>query len=90
MVDGTPVSLEHSRLPFGPAIADLTADGLVDGSLTESLAQRGVVVDAFEEWARLTLLADGEAEALERPVGEPVASAVLGRAQRGRRRWSSS
>lgn len=71
VVDGAPVSLEHSRLPFGPAIADLTADGLVDGSLTASLVQRGVVVARFEEWARLTLLGPGEAEALERAVGAP-------------------
>ena len=71
VVDGTPVSLEHSRLPFGPAIADLTPDGLVDGSLTASLVRRGVVVDAFEEWARLTLLGAAEAEALERAVGDP-------------------
>lgn len=71
LVDGTPASLEHSRLPFGPRIADLTAEGLVDGSLTASLVQRGVVVDRFEEWARVSLLAGPEAEALERQVGEP-------------------
>jgi GntR family transcriptional regulator len=71
LVDGTPASLEHSRLPFGPQIADLTAEGLVDGSLTASLVQRGVVVDRFEEWARVSLLAGAEAEALERQVGEP-------------------
>jgi DNA-binding GntR family transcriptional regulator len=33
--------------------------------------QRGVVVDRFEEWARVSLLAGAEAEALERQVGEP-------------------
>ena len=71
LVDGTPASLEHSRLPFGPQVADLTAEGLVDGSLTASLVQRGVVVDRFEEWARVSLLAGAEAEALERQVGEP-------------------
>jgi len=71
VVDGTPVSLEHSRLPFVPEIADLTADGLVDGSLTASLVRRGLVVAHFEEWARLTLLGAGEAEALERAVGDP-------------------
>ncbi|RYZ30568.1 MAG: UTRA domain-containing protein [Propionibacteriaceae bacterium] len=68
---GTPVSLEHSRLPFRRALADLTAERLVDGSLTASLAQRGVVVAHFEEWARLTLLGAPEAEALERAVGDP-------------------
>jgi GntR family transcriptional regulator len=71
VVDGAPVSLEHSRLPFGPAIADLTTEGLVDGSLTASLVRRGVVVARFEEWARLTLLNAAEAEALERVVGDP-------------------
>ncbi|MGI3781674.1 MAG: GntR family transcriptional regulator [Janthinobacterium lividum] len=71
VVDKTPVSLEHSRLPFGPAIADLTADGLVDGSLTTSLVRRGLVVARFEEWARLTLLSPAEAEALERVTGDP-------------------
>ena len=71
VVDGAPVSLEHSRLPLGPAIADLTAEGLVDGSLTVSLGRRGVVVARFEEWARLTLLGVAEAEALERAVGDP-------------------
>lgn len=71
VVDGAAVSLEHSRLPLGPEIADLTADGLVDGSLTESLVRRGLVVDRFEEWARLSLLAAAEAEALDQPVGEP-------------------
>ena len=70
-VDGAAVSLEHSRLPVSPATADLGADGLVDGSLTASLARRGVVVAAFEEWARLTLLEEAEAEALGRPVGDP-------------------
>jgi GntR family transcriptional regulator len=71
VIDGVPVSLEHSRLPLVPAIADLTVDGLVDGSLTTSLAQRGVVVARFEEWARVTLLTTFEAEALERDVGDP-------------------
>ncbi|HEY0238860.1 MAG TPA: GntR family transcriptional regulator [Friedmanniella sp.] len=71
VIEGVPVSLEHSRLPFGPDISDLTAAGLVDGSLTASLVQRGVVVAHFEEWARVTLLAVAEAEALERPVGDP-------------------
>jgi GntR family transcriptional regulator len=71
VVDETPVSLEHSRLPVGPAIADLTAEGLVDGSLTASLVQRGVVVDRFEEWARLALLTAAEAEALEQQAGQP-------------------
>jgi GntR family transcriptional regulator len=71
VVDGAPVSLEHSRLPFGPAIADLTATGLVDGSLTASLVQRGLVVARFEEWARVTLLNAAEAEALECEVGDP-------------------
>lgn len=71
VVNGAPVSLEHSRLPFGPEIADLSADGLVDGSLTESLVRRGLVVARFEEWARLALLTAAEAEALERGVGDP-------------------
>ena len=56
---------------FVSEIADLTADGLVDGSLTASLVRRGLVVARFEEWARLTLLGAVEAEALERPVGDP-------------------
>ena len=71
LVDGTPTSLEHSRLPFGPRVADLTAEGLVDGSLTASLVRRGVVVDRFEEWARVSLLTAAEADALGRQVGEP-------------------
>lgn len=71
VVDGTPVCLEHSRLPLVPEIADLTEEGLVDGSLTASLLRRGLVVDRFEEWARLTLLGAAEAEALEQRVGEP-------------------
>lgn len=71
LVSGSPVSLEHSRLPLRPEIADLTADGLVDGSLTATLERRGLVVDRVEEWARLRALGTGEAEALEREVGEP-------------------
>jgi GntR family transcriptional regulator len=71
VVSGTPVSLEHSRLPLCAEIADLTADGLIDGSLTVTLERRGLVVDGFEEWARLNLLTAAEAEPLERLVGEP-------------------
>ncbi len=71
VVDGTAVSLEHSRLPLRAGIGDLTADALVGDSLTTTLQERGLVVDTFEEWARLTLLTAAEAEVLERPVGDP-------------------
>ena len=73
---GIPVSLEISLLPATGVLADLPERGLVNGSLTATLAEAGLQASGGEQWIGLESL-DAEAAALlERGVGEPFLRAV--------------
>jgi GntR family transcriptional regulator len=69
--DGTRVTLERSRLPMRPELERFVADGLVNGSLTESLAAVGIVPYGGEETAEVTRLDATDAPILQREPGEP-------------------
>ena len=58
--DGTPISLENSRIPFRSEVKTLSSTGLINGSLSEALEAAGLVTDAMEEWATVEQL-DAEA-----------------------------
>ncbi|MEM6940008.1 MAG: GntR family transcriptional regulator [Pseudomonadota bacterium] len=48
---GRGVSLERSRIPWAVEFAEVPAHGLVEGSITETLASRGVIAVGGREWA---------------------------------------
>jgi GntR family transcriptional regulator len=66
----TPVSLERSRVPLTPPLAEVPLRGLVDGSLTRTLAAVGVRATYGDEWASITRLDADEAALLRRGEGE--------------------
>lgn len=66
---GDPLSLEYSRVPMQPGLADVPRTGLVDGSLTATLARVGLVVAAGEQRATAVPLDAAAAERLRRPAG---------------------
>ncbi|QLH25607.1 GntR family transcriptional regulator [Streptomyces sp. Rer75] len=68
--EGTPVSLERSRVPLLPALADVPLRGLVDGSLTKTLAAAGVRATHGDEWASVAGLDADEAGLLRRAEGD--------------------
>jgi GntR family transcriptional regulator len=73
---GVPVSLEVSLVPATGVLADLPERGLVNDSLTTTLAEAGLHASGGEQWIGLESL-DAEAAAqLERGVGEPFLRAV--------------
>ncbi|MGS2591497.1 GntR family transcriptional regulator [Streptomyces hebeiensis] len=67
---GAPVALERSRVPLLPALAEVPARGLVDGSLTRTLAAAGIRATHGDEWASVTRLDAGEATLLRRGEGD--------------------
>ncbi|MGW7041405.1 GntR family transcriptional regulator [Streptomyces avermitilis] len=67
---GTPVALERSRVPLVPALADVPHGGLLDDSLTKTLAAAGLHATHGDEWASVRPLAAEEATLLRRPEGE--------------------
>ncbi|MFD8377148.1 GntR family transcriptional regulator [Streptomyces sp. NPDC059679] len=68
--EGTPVSLERSRVPLVPALGDVPVRGLLDDSLTKTLAAAGLKATHGDEWASVRPLAAEEATLLRRPEGE--------------------
>lgn len=68
--EGTPVSLERSRVPLLPALADVPLRGLVDGSLTKTLAAAGVRATHGDEWASVAGLDADQAGLLRRAEGD--------------------
>jgi GntR family transcriptional regulator len=66
---GTPISLEYSRIPVRAELRELRPDGLINGSLTATLEQAGVVTDAMEEWATVERLDAETAPTVGQRVG---------------------
>ena len=73
---GVPVSLEVALVPAAGPLADLPERGLVNDSLTATLAEAGLRASGGEQWIGLESL-DAEAAALlERAAGQPFLRAV--------------
>lgn len=70
---GIGISLERSRVPWRPEFTQTTRDGLIDGSLNETLTKAGLLVDHGEERGEVLLsLSDADAELMRRRAGEPM------------------
>ncbi len=67
--DGTPISLENSRIPFRSEVKTLSSTGLLNGSLSAALEAAGLVTDAMEEWATVEQLDAEAAHILGHEVG---------------------
>ena len=71
--EGIGISLERSRLPWRPAFAAVLEEGLVEDSLSATLAALGLVVAQGEEWAQvLPALSKADAARMARPAGRPM------------------
>ncbi len=70
---GQGVSLERSRVPWRAGFSEILETGLENGSLTETLRNRGLVVNGGHEWARvLPALGAEDATVMGRKSGEPM------------------
>ncbi|WP_433189094.1 GntR family transcriptional regulator [Actinoallomurus sp. CA-150999] len=70
LADGPAVSLERSRIPGVDGLLDLPARGLIEGSLTATLASVGLYADHGDEWVSAGPLETADAEELGRRPGE--------------------
>ena len=71
VVGGPDVSLERSLVPPFGRLARAVDEGLVDDSLTATIASAGLVPALAEQWVDLQPLTAEEAASLHRTVGEP-------------------
>lgn len=70
---GIGISLERSRVPWRPDFIETMNEGLIEGSLNETLAKAGLVVDHGEERGEVLLsLSDVDADLMRRRSGEPM------------------
>lgn len=71
--EGQGISLERSRLPWRPAFAAVLEAGLVEGSLSWTLAGLGLVAARGQELAKvLPALSASDAGLMQRPAGTPM------------------
>lgn len=68
LTDGTPISLERSRIPAIDELRDLPVRGLDNGSISVTLNQAGLYLDHCEQRLRGRPLTPVEAGHLERPA----------------------
>ncbi|KTR07102.1 GntR family transcriptional regulator [Curtobacterium luteum] len=71
VVGGRPVSLERSVVPSVGRLAAAATDGLVDDSLTATIAEAGLVPASAEQWIDVAPLEVDDAVLLDRPAGTP-------------------
>ncbi|MEM8581640.1 MAG: GntR family transcriptional regulator [Pseudomonadota bacterium] len=70
---GVAVSLERSRVIWRSGFENILSDGLKNGSLTDTLRSKGLVVASGDEWANvLPSLSADDAQILGRRAGEPM------------------
>ena len=70
---GLAVSLERSRVIWRAGFDGILQDGLMNGSLTDTLRSKGLIVASGDEWANvLPSLAPDEAALLGRGEAEPM------------------
>ncbi|KWU48772.1 GntR family transcriptional regulator [Pseudomonas palleroniana] len=67
--DGVAVSLERSLMPACGGLESLPSVGLIDNSLTITLAAFGYIGANGDQWIGAEALSDGDAELLGRPAG---------------------
>ncbi|TQJ27915.1 GntR family transcriptional regulator [Curtobacterium citreum] len=66
-----PVSLERSILPHVGRLASAIIEGLVDDSLTATIAEAGLIPSSAEQWIDVVPLDTNDARLLERADGTP-------------------
>ncbi|QCR42313.1 GntR family transcriptional regulator [Curtobacterium sp. SGAir0471] len=71
VVGGRPVSLERSVLPAIGRLATAPTAGLVDDSLTATIAEAGLVPASAEQWVDVVPLDAEDARLLDRAEGTP-------------------
>lgn len=70
---GIGISLERSRSPWRDEFNEVLENGLLSGSLGETLTALGLLVDRGEEWAEvLSALSADDAEVMARRPGEAM------------------
>ena len=69
LLDGTAISLEHSRIPALDSLRSLPDRGLDNGSISTTLNRAGLYLDHCEQRLRGRPLSPGEADLLSRPEG---------------------
>jgi GntR family transcriptional regulator len=69
LTDGTPISLERSRIPALSSLHDLPERGLDNGSISTTLNRAGLYLDHCEQRLRGRPLTPAEADLLNRPEG---------------------
>lgn len=71
LADRGPISIERSRLPLEERTAGLMGLDFERGSLTQAMADRGLLPVAVEQWLEMRRLTDGEARLLGRLANDP-------------------
>ncbi|WP_213881285.1 GntR family transcriptional regulator [Pseudomonas sp. dw_358] len=74
--DGRVVSLERALIPTVDGLERLPQDGLIDDSLTVTLAAHGFVGDKGDQWIGAEPLSAEDAELMSHPVGSVFLKAV--------------
>ncbi|MGW6281066.1 GntR family transcriptional regulator [Kribbella sp. NPDC055071] len=69
LTDGTPISLERSRIPALSSLHDLPERGLDNGSISTTLNRAGLYLDHCEQRLRGRPLTPAESGLLNRPEG---------------------
>jgi GntR family transcriptional regulator len=69
--EGRVVSIERSRLPLRPELAQIPSRGLTRGSLSATLAEAGLRPQSGEEWAEIECLDDNSARLVGARPGTP-------------------
>jgi GntR family transcriptional regulator len=74
--DGHAISLERSRVPATGVLAQVPEDGLIDDSLTATMAAAGVVPTSGEQWIAVAPLGVEDAKLLGRQPGAQFLTSV--------------
>ncbi|WP_022885512.1 GntR family transcriptional regulator [Glaciibacter superstes] len=70
VVDGRAVSIERSRVPAIGAVGAAPEKGLIDGSLSATMAEAGLITHSGEQWISVAPLGDADARTLGRVPGD--------------------
>ena len=70
VVDGRAVSIERSRVPAIGVVGAAPENGLIDGSLSATMAEAGLITHHGEQWISVAPLGDADARTLGRVPGD--------------------